>query len=176
MRYSAAVLVAAIVAMIFAQQPVFSEKNPGIVVLFYPPLDCETDFDADQWAAYDSAMAQEWNISSQTICLDKLVEQDKADLLTALQGAGLNVIVMQDDNTIVRGLNDRAQGVAQPALNFGSVEFNYQESTKVLSHETLHLMLEEAGHQKSCYVDAVHDNAYRFVKYDDVMIMAQFEC
>lgn len=123
-----------------------------------------------------TAMARKWSISSQTICLDGLDDQDKADLLAALQRAGLNVIVMQDDNTIVRGINDRANGVAQPALNFGAVEFNYQESAKILSHETLHLMLEEADHPRSCYVDAVHDNAHRFARYGDVVILAHFDC
>ena len=173
MRYYCAALIA--LAVIFIQ-PAYSQSAPGVVILLYPPVDCEIDFDRDFWSEYDSAMAREWNIPSQTICLDGLGDQDKADLLAALQRAGLNVIVMQDDSTIVRGINDRANGVAQPALNFGAVEFNYHESAKVLSHETLHLMLEEAGHPRSCYVDAVHDNAHRFARYGDVVILAHFDC
>jgi hypothetical protein len=121
-------------------------------------------------------MAQEWNISSQTICLDRLTEEEKADLQATLKRVGLNVIVMQDDNPIIDGINDRAYGVAQPSVNFGAVEYNYQESTKTLSHETLHLMLEEMGYPKGRYVDAVHDNSYRFARYHDVMILAHFDC
>jgi hypothetical protein len=159
-------------------QPAYPESvSPGVIVLVYPPLDCNTDFDQDFWAKYDSAMAQEWGIFSQTICLEQLSEQVKADLQANLQELGFNVIVMQDNNEIVRGINDRAQGVAQPTLNFGAVEFNYQESSKVVSHETLHLILEEKGYPKSCYVDKVHENAYRFARYyDNVMILAYFDC
>ena len=172
MKYHVALIA---LALIFIQ-PAHSQSAPGVVILLYPPVDCRADFDSGFWARYDSAMAQEWGISSQTICLDGLDGQGKAGLLAALQRAGLNVIVMQDDNTIVRGINDRADGVAQPALNFGAVEFNYSESAKVLSHETLHLMLEEAGHPKSCYVDSVHENAHRFAVYDDVVVLAHFDC
>jgi hypothetical protein len=175
MRYHGAALIA-LVAMIFIQ-PAYSEKASGVVILLYPPVNCDIDFDRDFWAKYDSAMAQEWNISSQTICLDQLTEEEQADLQAILQRVGLNVIVMQDDNPIVDGINDRAYGMAQPSVNFGAVEFNYKESTKTLSHETLHLMLEEMGYPKSCYVDAVHDNAYHFARYhDNIMIMAQFDC
>lgn len=111
------------------------------------------------------------------ICFDRLSEQEKADLQAALNRVGLNVIVMQDDNQIVRGINDRAQGVAQTTVNFGAVEFNYEQSAKVVSHETLHLMLEERGYPKSCYVDAVHEHAYSFARYDgNVMIVQHFDC
>src|SRR5688572_26183578 len=99
-----------LVILVPIQQPVFSESEPGVVVLFYPPYDCRTDFDQEFWANYDSAMALEWNISSQTICLDKLGEDEKASLVSDLQAVGLNVIVMQDQNMIVRGLNHKAEG------------------------------------------------------------------
>jgi hypothetical protein len=178
MRYAAGTLFAlTIAAMLLVQQPAHSEKVSGVVVLVYPPFDCKTDFDYDFWAKYDSAMIKEWNIQSQTLCLDGLTEEDKANLQVALQRVGLNVIIMQDDNQIVDGINDRAHGVAQPSVNFGAVEFNYERSTTVLSHETLHLMLEEAGNPKTCYVEAVHDNAYSYARYyDDIMILAHFEC
>lgn len=174
----AILLLAATLAILpFQSQPAFSQAAGAVVVLFYPPYDCKTDFDPEFWANYDSAMKLEWNIPSQTMCLDRLSEEEKAGLLTDLQRAGLNVIVMQDDNMIVRGLNHRAEGVAQPSINFGAVELNYEESTKVLSHETLHLVLEDMGHPRSCYADRVHENAYRYARYyDSVMIMAHFEC
>jgi hypothetical protein len=69
-------------------------------------------------------------------------------LQAALHRIGKNVIAMSVDNVTIEGINDRAYGVAQPTENFGEVEFNYMESTKILSHETLHLMLEEQGPQK----------------------------
>ncbi|MEW6603194.1 MAG: hypothetical protein AB1351_00725 [Thermoproteota archaeon] len=175
--YWLAILVLAVIVPI-QQPPAFSQSEPGVVVvLFYPPYDCKTDFDQEFWANYDSAMKLEWNISSQTICLEKLSEQEKADLLAALHGIGLNVIVMQDENIIVRGLNYKAEGVAHPSLNYGEVELNYEKSTKALSHETLHLVLEDMGRLRSCYVDKVHENAYSYARYyDNVMIMAHFDC
>ncbi|AFU57970.1 hypothetical protein Ngar_c10280 [Candidatus Nitrososphaera gargensis Ga9.2] len=177
MRYYHSVAIAALVIAIVFIQPAYSDDEPGVVILLYPPTDCKTDFDQDFWAKYDSAMAQEWGISSQTICLDQLNEQEKADLQTALHRVGLNVIVMQDNNQIIHGINDRAQGVAQPTVNFGAVEFNYEYSAKVVSHETLHLMLEERGYPKSCYVDAVHEHAYTLARYyDNIMIIQHFEC
>lgn len=174
--YAAALLLVLVIVPI--QQPALSYSEPGVVViLFYPPYDCNTDFDQEFWANYDSAMALEWSITSQTMCLENLGEWEKADLLTALQQVGLNMIVIQDNNTIVRGLNHRAEGVAFPSLNYGTVELNYKSSTKALSHETLHLMLEEMGHPKGCYVDAVHENAYRYARYyGNVIIMAHFDC
>lgn len=52
----------------------------------------------------------------------------------ALHRIGKNVIAMSVDNVTIEGINDRAYGVAQPTENIGAVEFNYMESTKVLSH------------------------------------------
>lgn len=177
MRYSGAASIALIGMMLFVQQPAHSDRASGVIIILYPPFDCKTDFDHHFWAKYDSAMAKEWNISSQTICLEGLSEQEKADLQATLQRVGLNVIVIQDDNPIIDGINHRASGMAQPTENFGAVEFNYEESTKVLSHETLHLMLEEAGYPKSCYVNAVHDNAYNYARhYNNIMILAHFDC
>lgn len=163
--------------MPFVQQPAHSDRASGVIGILYPPIDCETDFDYDFWAKYDSAMLEEWNISSQTLCLEGLNEQEKEDLQSALQRVGQNVIIMSVDNVVLEGMNHRARGVAQPSENFGKVEFNYEESSKVLSHETLHLMLEQIGYPKSCYVDAVHENAYRYARYyDSVMILAHFDC
>jgi hypothetical protein len=176
MRYSGAPLISLMAFMLF-MQPAYSDKASGVMVLLYPPTSCAVDFDSGFWAKYDSAMAQEWNIHSQTLCMEGLTDQIKADFRTALLKTGFNVIDMSVDNIIVRGLSDRAHGVAQPTENFGAVNFNYQESTKVVSHETLHLMLEEAGYPQSCYVDAVHEHAYSFARYDDnVMILAHFDC
>jgi len=91
-------------------------------------------FDSELRAKYDSAMAQEWNISSQTMCIEGRSDQEKTELQAALHRIGKNVIAMSVDNVTIEGINDRAYGVAQPTENIGAVEFNYMESTKVLSH------------------------------------------
>lgn len=58
------------------------------------------------------------------------MRKKKVDLQGALQGVGLNVIVMPIDNVITDGINDRSHGVAQPTENLRAVEFNHLESTK----------------------------------------------
>ncbi|MEW6603730.1 MAG: hypothetical protein AB1351_03455 [Thermoproteota archaeon] len=55
-----------------------------------------------------------------------------------------------------------ASGVAYPTENLAFVKNNFEYSTAAVSHETLHLVLEEKGHGKSCYVDAVHENQFRY--------------
>jgi hypothetical protein len=176
MRYLAAVLAALVVAMA-SVPPAYPERAPGVAILLYPPMDCKTDFDHDFWAEYNLAMAEEWGIESQTMCLERLTEEEQKELQDALLNAGLNVIAMSDDNLVIDGINDRAPGVAQPSVNFGAVEFNYLRTTATLSNETLHLMLEGAGHPRSCYVDAVHDNAYHFARYYDnnITIIKHFD-
>jgi hypothetical protein len=54
-----------------------------------------------------------------------------------------------------------ASGVAYPTENIAFVENNFGYSTGTLSHELLHLVLEEQGHEKGCYVDSVHENQFK---------------
>lgn len=136
-----------LVAMIFAPSA-YSQSALGVVILLYPPTDCETDFNADFWAKYDSAMAQEWGIASQTMCLEGLSASEKIDLVSSLQDAGINVITMVVDNAMLPDVPG-VQGLARPHSNFGTVNFNYDETTKTVSHETLHLVLEERGTKKA---------------------------
>lgn len=158
----------------FSLQSAFGEEPLGVVIILYPPTSCENDFDKAFWSKYDSAMTEEWGISSQTLCLEGLTIFEKLTLEQDLQNVGLNVITMRDDNVAVPiGEN----GLARPSLNYGAVEFNYQDSTKTLSHESLHLVLEDMGYSQSCYVDKVHENAYRLARYyDNIMILKHFEC
>jgi hypothetical protein len=55
-----------------------------------------------------------------------------------------------------------ASGVAYPTENLAFVENNFEYSTAAVSHELLHLVLEERGYEKSCYVDKVHENQFRY--------------
>jgi hypothetical protein len=170
---AAAVLVA---LLALAQQPAYMQQPADVVVILYPPSDCKMDFDADYWAKYDSAMAKEWGIASQTMCLDGLSAPEKVELVSALQGAGINVITMVIDNSMLPDVPG-VQGMSRPQSNFGTVNFNYYETTRTVSHETLHLVLEGRGYEKSCYVDAVHENAYSLARHDgNVMIIGHFEC
>jgi hypothetical protein len=73
-----------------------------------------------------------------------------------------------------------ASGVAYPTENLTFVENNFGYSTGNLSHELLHLVLEEQGHEKSCYVDMVHENQfkYRLKQMGDNMrpVVKKFDC
>jgi hypothetical protein len=174
---SLAIMSLSIITAFIAVQPAQAKQDPAALVLFYPPADCETSFDPEFWAEYDSAMAEEWGVSSQTICLDKLTIIEKAELQSDLQKLGLNVIVMSADDHFLDGINDQALGVAQPAWNTGSVKFNGEYTTTTLSHETLHLVLEDLGYPKACYVDKVHEHASEFARYNDnIMVVQHFDC
>jgi hypothetical protein len=155
-------------------QSVEAQKPVGIITIHYPSSSCADSFDPDFWADYDRAIAKEWGILSQTMCLDGLTIFEKITLVKDLQNVGLNVITMVDDSAF---LGSEFDGFARPSENFGVIDFNYHDSTISLSHETLHLALEEMGYPTSCYVDAVHENSYRFARYyDAIMIIKYFEC
>lgn len=55
-----------------------------------------------------------------------------------------------------------ARGIAYPTENLAFVKNNFGYSTGTLSHELLHLVLEEQGYEKSCYVDKVHENQFKY--------------
>jgi hypothetical protein len=176
MQYLGAATVALVVLLATAQVQAYTQQPADVVVVLYPPNDCKTDFNADYWAKYDSAMAEEWGIASQTMCLDGLSASEKIELVSSLQDAGINVITMVIDNAMLPDVPG-IQGLSRPHSNFGTVDYNYYETTKTVSHETLHLVLEERGYEKSCYVDKVHENAYSLARHDDnIMIIAHFEC
>lgn len=173
MRYLGAVV--ALAVMLALVQPAYAQ-SADVVVVLYPPNDCETDFDTDFWAKYDSAMAKEWGIASQTMCLEGLSAPEKTDLVSSLHDADINVITMVIDNAMLPDVPG-IQGLARPHSDFGTVDFNYRETAKTVSHETLHLILEERGYEKSCYADKVHENAYSFSRHDgNIMIIKHFEC
>jgi hypothetical protein len=177
---SLAIMSLSIITVLIAVQPTQAKQDPAAMILFYPPVDCKTSFDPDFWAEYDSVMAEEWRVSSQTICLDKLSIIEKAELQSDLQELGLNVIVMSADDHFLDGINDQALGVAQPAWNTGSVKFNGEYTTTTLSHETLHSVLEDLGYPKACYVDKVHENQFSFSLKEmgdgEYPIVNRFDC
>ena len=55
-----------------------------------------------------------------------------------------------------------ASGVAYPTENMAFVENNFEYSTAAISHEVLHLVLEEQGHDRSCYADKVHEHQFKY--------------
>lgn len=55
-----------------------------------------------------------------------------------------------------------ASGVAYPTENMAFVENNFEYSTAAISHEILHLVLEEQGYERSCYADKVHENQFKY--------------
>lgn len=58
---------------------------------------------------------------------------------------------------------DEAEGIAYPGQDIGFVKNNYYDSTAALNHEILHLVLEENGYPKSCYIDKVHRSQFNLV-------------
>ena len=75
---------------------------------------------------------------------------------------------------------DDAAGISYPSENIAFVRNNYFYSTGTLSHEILHLVLEEKGYSKSCFVDKVHENQFKFILRQignqDYPIINKFNC
>lgn len=55
-----------------------------------------------------------------------------------------------------------ASVVAYQTENMAFAENNFEYSTAATSHEILHLVLEAERHEKSCYVDAVHESQFKY--------------
>ena len=57
---------------------------------------------------------------------------------------------------------------------------NFEYNTGTLSHEILHLVLEEEGHEKGCYVNKVHRNQFNYEMKEMAggvyPIVKKFEC
>jgi hypothetical protein len=151
-------------------------------------MNCHLDFDTEFWSGFDAAMAQEWNVTATTDCHE--TEQFPSTLRKYDELAGTLVAREQNSTTIasVSAYIDRllardareqqvvfltehsqevfqkplASGVAYPSEDVAFVENNFEYSTAALSHEILHLVLEEEGHDKGCYVDLVHENQLRY--------------
>lgn len=75
-----------------------------------------------------------------------------------------------------------ARGIAYPADDIAFVKNNFEYSTGTLSHEMLHLVLEEKGYEESCYVDKVHENQFTYSLKESSYwrgkhpVVAKFDC
>lgn len=151
-------------------------------------VNCPLDFDSELWSGFDTAMAQEWNVTVTTSCHESerfpstlreygdLAETVMAERenLTAIASvtAYIDLLLAQGDHEQqVVFLTEHSQqvfqkplasGVAYPSENLAFVENNFGYSTASLSHEILHLVLEEQEHEKSRYVDMVHENQLKY--------------
>jgi hypothetical protein len=158
------------------------------VLIFMMSMNCQLDFDSELWSDFDGAMAQEWNVTVTTGCYETkqfpstLREYDElAETLTTMEQNSTSIATVSAyiDRLLAQGANEQqvvfltehtqrvfqkplASGVAYPSENLAFVENNFEYSTAALSHEILHLILEEEGHGKRCYVDLVHENQLRY--------------
>jgi hypothetical protein len=169
-------------------------------------MNCPLDFDSELWSGFDAAMALEWNVTAATGCHE--VEQfpstlrEYDDLAWTLAAREQNSTAIASvsayiDRLLTQGAREQqvvfltkhsdqvfqkplASGVAYPSENVAFVENNFGYSTASLSHEILHLVLEEEGHKKSCYVDLVHENQlkYELMQMDDNKrpVIKKFDC
>jgi hypothetical protein len=158
------------------------------VLIFMMSMNCHLDFDSEFWSGFDTSMAQEWNITVTTGCHE--TEQFPSTLRKYDELAGTLAAREQNsteiasvsayiDRLLAQDASDRqvvfltehsqrvfqkplASGVAYPSKDVAFVENNFEYSTAALSHEILHLVLEEEGYDKDCYVDLVHENQLRY--------------
>lgn len=154
-------------------------------------LNCSVDFDSDLWAGFDAGMKEEWNLDASTSCQDvsdfpqdlhsyknlanKLIEERSNqmlqrysdnftayfDFLYRTQNEKQQVVFLTEYSESVF-IKPTASGVAYAEHDLAFVKNKFEYSTSTLSHEILHLVLEEEGYERSCYVDKVHENQYLF--------------
>lgn len=110
---------------------------------------------ANKMLADANSTATAWRASDFTTYIDSILSQDQFDVQEEQV-----VFLTKHSDKIFQKLT--ASGVAYPTENLAFVENNFEYSTAAVSHEILHLVLEEEGHGKSCYVDAVHENQSRY--------------
>lgn len=73
--------------------------------------------------------------------------------------------------------NEFADGIAYVKHDLALVRNNYHYSTGTISHEMLHLVLEEQGKSRACFHDAVHDHQYDYkINLPSYSIINKFEC
>jgi hypothetical protein len=83
------------------------------------------------------------------------------DSLLGQSAIGAEQIVFLTEHSEQVFQNPLASGIVYPTENMAFVENNFEYSTGTVSHELLHLVLEEQGYDKRCYVDMVHENQFR---------------
>lgn len=73
-----------------------------------------------------------------------------------------------------------AFGVANVREDVALVRNSLHYSTGTLSHEILHLVLEERGHDVSCFADKVHENQFNYVLLEmgdsSYPVIKKFDC
>jgi hypothetical protein len=189
------------------------------VLVFMLSLNCSMDFRPNFWGGFDTAMLEEWNITTITNCyqVDKfpsnyhdyenlentLSNVENSNDITITQTRPVNFTTYIDKILLNQNLidlqerqhkqvvfltkysksvfqRDDAAGISYPSENIAFVRNNYFYSTGTLSHEILHLVLKEEGYPKSCYVDKVHENQFKFslkqIGDQDYPIIAKFNC
>lgn len=131
---------------------------PENYVLVVFNIECERDFDPAYWRAFDALMAEEWNIQSVSICPSWDGEYQKYVLGMISE----NVIVVNSTRFFTDD-HHTIHGTAWVTINRGHVTWNGEAATgKAVSHEVLHLVLEERGYPHDIYVKRVHKFALSY--------------
>ena len=109
-----------------------------------------------------------------TLYIDSLLGQG------AIDARGHQVVFLTGHSDLVFK-KPAARGIAYVAEDMAFVENNFGYSTGTLSHEILHLVLEEEGHEKSCYVNKVHRNQFNYEMKEmgeggKYPVVKKFEC
>lgn len=159
------------------------------VLIFMLSVDCSSGFDQGFWGDFDNSMASEWNVTTVTSCYevdhfpaDRVEYRNLANRLASEQTGTAGIDFTSYIDNLLAGQEGRqgkqvvfltewsqpifrhyaAGGIAYVKEDMAFVKNNMEYSTGNLSHEVLHLALEEQGYDKSCYADKVHENQHLF--------------
>ena len=156
------------------------------VLIFMLSVNCSLGFDQNFWGDFDGAMASEWNVTTATSCYeidqfpaDRAEYRNLANRLASQQTSTASVDFTSYIDNLLEGRQGKqvvfltewsqpifrhyaAGGIAYVKEDVAFVKNNMEYSTGNLSHEVLHLALEEEGYDKACYADKVHENQHLF--------------
>lgn len=179
------------------------------VLIFMLSIDCSSGFDQNFWGDFDGAMLNEWNITTVTSChevdqfptslaeykslANRLASEQTGtssvdftgyidNLLAGAEGRQGKQVVFLTQFSLPVFRNYAAGGISYVKQDMAFVKNNMDYSTGNLSHEVLHLALEEEGYDKACYADKVHENQHLFVMEkmgssgNSYPILKKFDC
>ena len=120
-----------------------------------------------------TATSSEAQTTDFTLYIDSLLGKSAVDA----QGRQVVFLTEHSDQVFKK---PAAAGIAYVTEDMAFVQNNFEYSTGTLSHEILHLVLEEEGHKKGCYVNKVHRNQFNYEMKEMAggmyPVVKKFEC
>lgn len=121
-----------------------------------------------------SLLAYESDLTDFTAYIDNLLSTaprrnglpeavDAASNSTNVKKSGTQIAFITEYSEDAFRANALAQGIAYPSQDIALVRNNYQYSIAPVSHEILHLALQEDDYSPECYLYKLHEMQFRYI-------------